>query len=557
LIGGFVVGFIVTIAEPDLSVLAEKVAALPNWTLIATVAVGVGVSLALALWRIVRAIPLRWLLIACYAVVVVLSIFVTDDFVPAAFDSGGVTTGAMTVPFILSLGMGVASVRSDSESASDSFGLVALSSVGPILVMLLLGLILKPGSGAYEPVIIPELMDSTALFQQFVAGSVTYFKDVGASLLPLIIVYALFQLMNRGGWPDRHELAQICVGIVYAYFGLVVFLTGVNVGFMPAGAYLGERIASMSARWILIPLGMLIGYFIVATEPAVHVLIRQVEEMTEGAVAAGSIRTSLGIGVGISVALAMVRVLTGLSLYWLILPGYAIALGLSFFTPKLFTAIAFDSGGVASGPLTTAFLLPFAIGACQAVGGNVAQNAFGLVALVAMTPLITIQIMGVIYSRKPREYAAVGTTKEIAAEEMLADEIIELDLPENVASLLWEGDCDPPPNLPLGIGTKERVASLLWEGDCDPPPNLPQGIGTKERVDSLLWEGDCDPPLGLPQGVGTKERVDSLLWEGDCDPPLGIGTKERGTMEHDLLPPLPPRGEVEAAANEKQPLDIV
>ena len=435
LITGFIVGFIATIAEPDLTVLAEKVQALPDLTLIITVAFGVGVALAVALWRIVKGFPLRIMLLICYIIVMILSLFAPAGFLPASFDSGGVTTGAMTVPYIMALGVGVASVRSDSESASDSFGLVALASVGPIIVMLLLGLILKPEAEEYIPVVIPQIMNSTSLFREFVHRSVEYFASVSISLSPLVVFYVLFQIFTRAKRPDKHELRQIIVGILYTYFGLVVFLTGINVGFMPAGAYLGEQIASMESRWVLVPLGMLLGYFIVATEPAVHVLVKQVEQMTEGAVSTRSIQVSLGIGVGVSIALAMVRVLTGLSLYWFILPGYAIALGLSFFSPKLFTAIAFDSGGVASGPMTAAFLLPFAIGASQAVGGNIAKDAFGLVSLVALTPLITIQVLGVYYNIKTRE-------KDTAARLPMED-IIELDLPEEVMQSFSESTSVP------------------------------------------------------------------------------------------------------------------
>ena len=192
-------------------------------------------------------------------------------------------------------------------------------------------------------------------------------------------------------------MVKIIIGIIYTYIGLVFFLTGVNVGFMPAGNYLGQVIAGLSYPWIIVPIGMLIGYFIVKAEPAVYVLTEQVEELTSGAISAKAMGMSLSIGVAFSLGLAMVRVLTGISILWFLLPGYAVALGLTFFVPKIFTAIAFDSGGVASGPMTATFLLPFSMGACEALGGNVVTDAFGVVAMVAMTPLITIQILGLIY----------------------------------------------------------------------------------------------------------------------------------------------------------------
>ena len=224
------------------------------------------------------------------------------------------------------------------------------------------------------------------------------------SLLPIIVFFAVFQVTDLH--LGRRSLIKIGVGLAYTYAGLVLFLTGVNVGFMPAGNYLGQVLASLSCRWVIVPIGMVIGYFIVMAEPAVYVLMRQVEELTDGAISGEAMKRSLCIGVAVSVGLAMVRVLTGLSIFYLLIPGYALALGLSFFVPKIFTAIAFDSGGVASGPMTTTFLLPFAMGACAAVGGNIITDAFGVVAMVAMTPLITIQILGLVYRLRTKQAAA-------------------------------------------------------------------------------------------------------------------------------------------------------
>ncbi len=204
---------------------------------------------------------------------------------------------------------------------------------------------------------------------------------------------------------DRRSLGRILVGLGYTYVGLVVFLTGANVGFMPAGSFLGETLTGLRHRWIIIPVGMMIGYFIVLAEPAVYVLMKQVEELTDGAVSGTAMKLSLSIGVAVSIGLAMTRVLTGMSILWYVIPGYGLALILTFFVPKIFTAIAFDSGGVASGPMTAAFLLPFAMGACQASGGNLVRDAFGVVAMVAMTPLITIQTLGLIYQFQTRRAA--------------------------------------------------------------------------------------------------------------------------------------------------------
>jgi hypothetical protein len=198
----------------------------------------------------------------------------------------------------------------------------------------------------------------------------------------------------------KKGVGRILVGVVYTYLGLVLFLTGVNVGFMPVGNYIGYSLANSDFSWVIVPLGMVIGYFIVAAEPAVHVLTKQVEEATAGTIPGAALSLSLSIGVAASVGIAMIRVLTGMSILWIIIPGYLIAIVLSFFVPDLFTSVAFDSGGVASGPMTATFLLPFAVGACDAVGGNIVTDAFGVVALVAMTPLIAIQILGLIYKIK-------------------------------------------------------------------------------------------------------------------------------------------------------------
>ena len=365
---GFLLGFLITISEPDLQVLANQVQAVPNMVLIVTVAVGVGLFLCFAMLRMLLSVPLNTMLVGFYIVVFVLAMFVPKDFLAVAFDSGGVTTGPMTVPFIMAMGVGVSAIRSDKHSANDSFGLVALCSIGPILAVLILSLIFRPDGGSYTAVVIPEIGDSAALWQLFFVAFPTYFKEIAVSLLPIAAFFAVFDLVSLH--LERKQLIRIGVGLAYTYLGLVIFLTGV------------------SCNWIIIPIGMLIGYFIVMAEPAVYVLMRQVEELTDGAIPGSAMKHSLSIGVAVSVGLAMIRVLTGISIFYLLVPGYAVAIALSFFVPKLFTAIAFDSGGVASGPMATTFLLPFAMGACSAVGGNIVTDAFGVVAMVAMTPLL-------------------------------------------------------------------------------------------------------------------------------------------------------------------------
>lgn len=423
---GFVLGFIITISEPDLQVLAEQVPAVPNMTLILAVACGVGIFLSIALLRMLFGIALPTMLVVFYSVAFVLTFFVPEDFLAVAFDSGGVTTGPMTVPFIMALGIGISSIRSDKHAADDSFGLVALCSIGPILAVLLLGMIYHPESGDYVPAVIPEIENSVVLGRMFSDALPHYMAEIAVSLLPIVLFFGIFQIVSLQ--LSKKSLIKILIGLVYTYIGLVLFLTGVNVGFMPAGNYLGQVIAGLSYRYMIVPIGMVIGYFIVMAEPAVYVLNKQVEELTDGAISGRAMGVSLSVGVSCSVGLAMLRVLTGISILWFLIPGYAIALILSFFVPKIFTAIAFDSGGVASGPMTATFLLPFAMGACLTVGGNLVTDAFGVVAMVAMTPLITIQILGLIYQiQEKRAQRAAFAAEPEAAFELFGDyDIIEL-----------------------------------------------------------------------------------------------------------------------------------
>ena len=394
----FIMGFIITISEPDLQVLAEQVPSVPNLTLILAVALGVGGFLIVALLRMLFGIALGHLLIIFYGIVFALTLFVPGDFLAVAFDSGGVTTGPMTVPFIMSFGLGISAIRSDRHAEEDSFGLIALCSIGPILAVLILGMIFHPESAEQVSESIPVINDTVELWSLFANGFPTYIKEIAISLLPIVVFYGIFQTIS--GDANKRTLTKIIIGLIYTYLGLVLFLTGVNVGFMPAGNYLGQTMAGLPFAWIIVPIGMIIGYFIVLAEPAVFVLTKQVEELTSGAISAKAMGLSLSIGVATSVGLAMIRVLTGISILWFLVPGYLVALVLTFLVPKIFTAIAFDSGGVASGPMTATFLLPFAMGACEALGGNIITDAFGIVAMVAMTPLITIQIMGVVFKVK-------------------------------------------------------------------------------------------------------------------------------------------------------------
>lgn len=421
----FLLGVIITISEPDLQVLANQVPNIPNAALIGTVALGVGIFLVIAMLRILFGISLNILLIGFYIVVFLMAMFVPKNFWAVAFDSGGVTTGPMTVPFIMALGVGVSAIRSDRHAGNDSFGLVALCSIGPILAVLVLGL-LYPSEAAYTPVEIPEMENSQEMIMLFVHGLPHYAKEVAIALAPIVAFFFLFNAFYIK--MPKKPLISISVGLLFTYLGLLLFLTGVNVGFMPVGNYIGKMIGSKEFNWILLPIAMLIGYFIVKAEPAVHVLNKQVEDLTAGSIPARAMELSLSIGVASSLGLAMIRVLTGISVMYFLIPGYVLALGLSFFAPKIFTSIAFDSGGVASGPMTATFLLPFAMGACEAIGGpeRIVSDAFGVVAMVAMTPLITIQLLGVEYKFRTRKEREARARVQAKLEAYADNDIIEL-----------------------------------------------------------------------------------------------------------------------------------
>lgn len=393
-----VLGFIITVSEPDLQVLAEQVPTIPNLMLIGCVGIGVGIFLSITFIRNKKNIPLRTLLLIFYVIIIAISFFAPAEFVPTAFDSGGVTTGPITVPFIMALGAGLAAGKKGKHSGENSFGLVALCSVGPILSVLLLSIFYKP-QPATTPYVITDVNTTVEAFKQFALSLPIYANEVLVAFVPIVIVFAILQLTSKKF--HLHSFIRMSVGFIYTYIGLVTFLTGANVGFMPAGRLIGAKIAGENFKMLLIPIGMVMGYFVVSAEPAVHSLKRQVSEITNGAISQKSVAVALSVGVSISVGISMLRVLTGFPIMPFLIFGYTISLIISFFVPHIYTGIAFDSGGVASGPMTSTFMLPFAMGACEAIGGNIMTDAFGIVAMIAMTPLITIQVLG-LYERRKR-----------------------------------------------------------------------------------------------------------------------------------------------------------
>ena len=439
----FCIGVFVTIAEPDLQVLAGQVQKLSpvanmNWILTLTISVGVGIFLVIGMLRILFKVNLSILLIVFYILAFILCIgFVDSDFWALAFDSGGVTTGPMTVPFIMAIGAGVSSMRSGDGEHNDAFGLVSLCSVGPILSVMILGIIFTIGGGTYTPEIVNELPETRSMILVYLHGFLEEAGGIALALSPIIAFALLFQLFTRAF--SARKLLRVGIGIVYTFVGLVIFLTGANEGFVPTGQVLGESLAALDGiwKWLLIPIGMLLGYFIVNAEPAVYVLNKQVEQITAGAISASTMRLSLSIGVSAALGLSMLRILTGINILWILIPGYIIALGLTFFVPKFFVGIAFDSGGVASGAMMSAFVLPMAMGACKGLkypdiswdmlqsntelmtrlSSEILTQAFGCVAFVALTPIISIQVCGLIYNLKSRK----AVNRFIAEQEYFID----------------------------------------------------------------------------------------------------------------------------------------
>ena len=390
----FVLGMLITVAEPDLQVLANQVSAVMNGTLlIYTVGLGVGAFLVVAILKIVFKKSLGTILMLFYMLLFALALLLAVNgnlpLLPMAFDSGGVTTGPITVPFIMALGVGISSVLGDRRNKENSFGLVALCSVGPIMAVLVLG-IFSSNNLTYE---VPNYDVNPDILGTYLHTLGHTAKEVIIAL-GLIVVFFLICQFAFLKLPAK-RLKRIAVGVIFTYIGLVIFLTGVNVGFMPIGYKLGASIAAFDERFLIV-FGLFVGVLTVLAEPAIHVLNKQVEEVTGGLISKKSMMMGLCIGVGASIALSMIRIVYDFNLVYYVIPGYFISLALSLFVPPVYTAIAFDSGGVASGPMTSGFILPLALGACVTLQGSeaVLRDGFGVVALVAMTPLITIQLLG-------------------------------------------------------------------------------------------------------------------------------------------------------------------
>lgn len=406
LIVSFIIGTVVTVAEPDLLVLCEQFTSIPSIILILTISLGVGFCLLLASLRTLFGWDLNKILFIFFVVIFILVFFVSPNFIPLAFDSGGVTTGTISIPFIITLGIGLVSNRIDKKAREESFGLVSLASTGPILMVLLLGLFYKPSTTMiFDNSIYTNFDYSNYITQTFIS-----FNEVVMAVLPILIVFVIYNLITRK--VGTKEFGKIMIGVLITIVGLTIFLVAANVGFLNMGYYIGEYIGGISNRNILIPLIMIISFFIAIAEPAVIILIDQVDELTEGGISKNIMKFALAMGVSIASGLSIIRVFTGTSFVYYAIVGYGIALILTVFIPKVFTAIAFDAGGATGGSLTTAFLLPMAIGACYKIGGNVFTDAFGLASMVSLVPIITIEIVGVIYEIKLRKSALIDQVDE-------------------------------------------------------------------------------------------------------------------------------------------------
>lgn len=408
-----ILGTVVTIAEPDLKVLAEQITSVPSNLIIGIVGLGVGVFLSIAFLRVVLKIKLKYALLFFYSIVFVLAFFVPKEFLAMAFDSGGATTGPMAVPFIIAFGIGISSIRSEKNSESDSFGMVALCSIGPILATMSLGMVYKITNFEYTNRTYSTYANTKEIAEVFVQNLPNYLGEVVIALLPIIIFFIIYQLAVIK--MSKKELFKVFIGCFYEFIGLTLFLLGANVGFLQIGSLIGMKLAEIGNDFLIIAIGALLGYFVVIAEPAVEVLNKQISDITDGAIPEKAMKKSLSIGVSIALVISMIRVLTGIPILYFLLPGYLIALILAFVGDDIFTAVAFDSGGVASGTMASAFLVPFAIGVSEGVGGNVLSDAFGVIAMVAMAPIVAVQISGLIYklkSKKLQKKNEVGGSEE-------------------------------------------------------------------------------------------------------------------------------------------------
>ncbi|HLU23543.1 MAG TPA: DUF1538 domain-containing protein [Bacillaceae bacterium] len=406
IIAGLLLGFFISIAEPDLHILGGQIelvtsGLITKWLIVVIVSIGIAALLAFGLVRIVYNIPLYKVLTVIYLLIFVIAIFTSPEFLAISFDASGATTGALTVPFILALALGVSLLKKDSKaSEKDSFGLVAIASTGAIISVMIMSIVSKSDkiSGSLEQVNI-----SNSIIGPFIKKLPIITGEVLLALLPIVIIFLIFQKISFK--LSKKTVRNILIGIFFTFIGLILFLVGVNAGFMDVGSAVGYSIANLDNKAYIVIVAFVLGFVTILAEPAVHVLTHQIEDVTSGYVKRSIVMIALSIGVGFAVLLSMLRIIIpDLQLWHLLLPGYAIAIAMTYFVPKLFVGIAFDSGGVASGPMTATFILAFVQGAAEAIeGANVLVDGFGMIAMVALTPLIALQVLGVIFKLKSKK----------------------------------------------------------------------------------------------------------------------------------------------------------
>ena len=396
LAASLVVGIVITISEPDLIVLANQLTSIPNMLLIGLVALGVGVYLLIGVYRILSKLSFKTIVTFSLLLIMILLYFVPQEFISVAFDSGGVTTGAMGVPLIVAFGYGINKLRSGKDANSFSFGLCGICSLGPIIVVLILGFFFKVDN-FFD---VSTFINNNSIYSNLIRCLIKSFKEIVIALLPIMGVFVISQIFDKK--LTRYEFVHMSVGVILSLIGLTLFLTGVSSGFLEMGYRIGNTFASSSYKYLLIPVGMVLGYIIINLEPAVKILVKRISDMTEGSISKKLISFCLSVGVCGAIGLAITRIYFEIPLIYIVVPGYFIAATLMYYCPPIFTSIAFDSGGAASGAMTTSFLLPLCIGTCVSLERNIMTDAFGVGALVALSPIITVQILGIIYNRKSK-----------------------------------------------------------------------------------------------------------------------------------------------------------
>lgn len=414
-VSGLILGFFISIAEPGLLVLANQVdlitlSQISSTSILVVVSIGLAIMVALGFIRVIYNVPLYKMLTVLYFLVLILALFTSPEFLAIAFDASGATTGVLAVPFILALSLGISSLKKDSKSSEkDSFGLVSIASVGAIISVMMLNIFSK--TSKFSDNLKFDLSQSDSIIKPFIKLTPSVVSESFIALLPLLVLFVAGQKLYFK--LNKKAFNKILKGFLYTFIGLVIFLVGVNAGFMDVGGIVGHSLASLDNKWYVIIIGFVLGLVTILAEPAVYVLTHQIEDVTSGYVKRKAVLIPLSIGVGIAVALSVIRIIIPeLQLWHYLLPGYIISIAMSYFVPKLFVGIAFDAGGVATGPITATFILAFTQGAAEAIeGASVLRDGFGMISMVALTPIITLQILGLIFKIKSRKGGVEGNAE--------------------------------------------------------------------------------------------------------------------------------------------------